>query len=77
MKVTSQETDISRKRAAKSVTITLTDMEAGYLRRILGGIHTNASADKVFNELDRYIFPEYEEQYPRWRQAMEDNRDVD
>ena len=68
MKVTVKDRGKPVKPTASNVPITFTEIEAGYLRSIMGGMPYNPFAFDVSKELDCYSFPAYEV----WRQNMED-----
>jgi hypothetical protein len=61
----------SEKVAVESVTIELSSMEAGWLRRILLFYAKVKGLDgfggQLFRKLDKFYLRDYEEQYPDWR----------
>lgn len=66
---------IQRKQDANGVTMQLSGIEAGFLRaaayeysdgdRLLGFMSS------LYNELDRYAFPEYDRKHPNWKDAAD------
>ena len=71
MRVTAKGFSGGKMPAPDGVTIELSDMDAGYLRKVMqneGGTD-DSFAWRLFNKLDLFSFPAYEARYPDWRKA--------
>ena len=66
-------TTITTRRLPDTVlNLELTDIEAGFLRCILGSYRRDFGFGRdLFNVLSEYHFPEYEKRYPKWRDEVE------
>jgi hypothetical protein len=77
LKVFSEKT-VPVKPVVTQVTITLSDMEAGFLRSILFGHRHSVTnfGGALFAELDKLVFPNYDRRYPNWLQDKEKSEDI-
>ena len=62
-------TGVPLKPVVTGIVIELDDMEAGWLRSVMfdNSEYEHGFTEKMFQELDKYYFPNYEKAHPGWR----------